>query len=278
MRNLRTTSALVACLLLLAGCGLQDARKQAIANAAVTPLDMNNSLRPGLVGLTDYPSTGWEYAPAAEVPTSGTVTQAQLSRIGLQDGDVGSGLTVMTIVDGDTLNAPTLDLCDAKYPSESLRIARLQKGTYDGAGEFAGISSEVVAYANEDAAKQALKEVIKARKDCPTGKAINTPDGHSITFEFHGAPGPASTPLVEADSRLIVHTTMEVDGVARRAFLVYQILGRVLAALYVSEDGTRPFDQQSLDSFYGLAGDMANRLRTSPDALLYGTSEVGTQA
>lgn len=265
MRILRTAAVSAASALLLSGCGLADARDQAIANAAVRPLDLNSNLRPGLVGLPDYPSTGWEYVPdgAAPKPTPGS----SLEGIGLQSGDVGGSLTIDMIPDGNTLGAPTLDFCDGRYPSETLRVSRLQKAAYDANGNFAGLSSEVVVYQNAAAAKQALAEAIAVRKACPAGKTFTSKDGHELSFAFHSAPGPARTPLVAADSRLVVHTTMSVDGVKRRAFLVYQIYGRVLAALYVSEDGAKPFDQNSLDSFYSLAGDFADRLRAASNTL-----------
>lgn len=268
MRTYRLSAIAVAAALVLSGCGLADARKAAIADAAVKPLDMATSLRPGLVGLADYPSTGWEPSFADVPDASGAADPLTLESIGLQPDDVASGLQVETIQDGNTLLAPTLDFCDGRYPSEELRTARLQRATYDENGEFAGISSEVVVYSNAAAAKQALAEAIKVRKSCPTGREFTSRDGHTMSFAFHSAPGPSDTPLVDADSRLIIHTTMVIDGEQRRAFLVYQIYGRVLAGLYVSEPGAKPFEQTALDSFYALAGDFADRLRATPQELL----------
>lgn len=266
----RSVVALLVLGLLLSGCGVADARRAAAENAKVQPLDMATNLRPGLVGLADYPATGWELS-AEELPDdSGMVDPMLLESIGLQTGDVASTMQVATIPDGDNLFAPTLDFCDGRYPSEDLRVARLQRAAYDADGNFAGISTEVVVYANAAAAKQALAEAIKVRKSCPVGRVFTTRDGHALSFAFHSAPGPANTPLVDADSRLIIHTTMNVDGEKRRAFLVYQIFGRVLAAVYVSEAGAKPFEQTALDSFYALAGDVADRLRSAPQALLNG--------
>ena len=270
MRKTPAAAIVVAAALLLSGCGLADARKAAIAGAEVKPLDMATSLRPGLVGLADYPATGWEPSQSSTNSGSGIVDPMLLDIIGLQQSDVGSSMQVATIPDGDTLNAPTLDFCDGRYASEQLRVARMQKAVYDSDGNFAGISSEVVVYTNAAAAKQALDETIKARKACPTGRTFTSRDGQKLSFTFHTAPGPTETPLVDADSRLIVHTTMVVDGEKRRNFLVYQVYGRVLVALYVSETGAKPFDQTALDSFYGLAGDFADRLRAAPSSLLNG--------
>jgi len=267
---MRRFAALLAFAVILSGCGVSEARDSAIALAKVEPLDMATNLRPGLVGLADYPATGWEPSALGFDTSVGPIDPMQLEDIGLQAADVGDNLQIATIPDGDSLLGATMDFCDGRYPSEDLRVARLQRATYDQDGGFVGISTEVVVYANAAAAKQALAEVIAVRKSCPVGKEITARDGARLTHFFHSAPGPAETPLVDAESRLIVHTTMLVNDEPRRAFLVYQISGRVLAALYVSEEGKTPFNQSALDSFYELAGDIANRLRAAPSSLLNG--------
>ena len=270
--RIRPIIALATFAVLVSGCGISDARDAAIAEAAVKPLDMATSLRPGLVGLPDYPASGWEPSEEVIADDSTGIDPMLLESIGLQAADVAENRQIGLIPDGDSLLAPTMDFCDGRYPSEKLRVARLQQAVYDQDGNFAGISSEVVVYANAAAAKQALTEAINVRKNCPVGREFTARDGHTLTFTFHSAPGPADTPLVDADSRLIVHTTMMVDGEPRRAMLVYQVLGRVLAALYFSDGGNKPYDQTSLDSFYALAGDVADRLRAAPSSLLNGES------
>ena len=242
----------------LAGCGLTDARNAAIANAKVKPVSLADALRPGLVGIAGYPSTGWEASSASPAPLS---VQATLTRIGITSADLMTGLTVKTMPDGTSLGIPTLDFCNATYPSESLRVARLQRGAYDAQGAYAGLSTEVVVYRTAADAQQALREVTAARLGCPVGTVVKTFDGHKISFAFHPAPGPASTPLVPAADRLIVHTTMRVDGAPQTALLVYQIDGRVLAAMYAMDASGKPFPQTSLDAFFSLAGIIATRLQ-----------------
>ncbi len=122
-------------------------------------------------------------------------------------------------------------------------------------------------YRDVAAAQQALHEVTGARLGCPVGKRVTTYDGHIIVFAFHPAPGPTSTPLVGPASRLIIHTTMKVDGNPQTAFLVYQVSGRVLAALYAVDNSGKPFPQVTLDAFYGLAGDIALRLQANAPLL-----------
>ena len=270
--RIRPLLLLTAAAVVLAGCGIGDARQAAIAEAAVKPLDMSTSLRPGLVGLPDYPATGWELSEEVPSDEFGSIDPSALESIGLRAEDVAANRQIAIIPDGDTLFGPTMDFCDGRYPSEELRAARLQQAAYDLDGNFSGISTEVVVYVNKAAAQQALAEVTAARKNCPTGRSFTARDGHKLAFEFHSAPGPSDTPLVDADSRLVVHTTMVVDGEARRAFLVYQVVGRVLAALYFSDDGSKPYNQTALDSFYALAGDIADRLRAASPALLNGES------
>ncbi len=244
----------------LAGCGLTDARDAALANARVKPVDLASALRPGLVGVPGSPATGWEASGNAPTPATGGV-QATLARIGVTTADLTTGLTVKTMPDGTSLGIPTLDFCNATYPSESLRTARLQRGAYDAQGAYAGLSTEVVVYQDAAAAQQALAEVTAARLACPVGKAVHTRDGHTISFAFHPAPGPTSTPLVPAADRLIIHTTMQVDGNPQTALLVYQIDGRVLAAMYAMDASGKPFPQATLDAFFGLAGLIGTRLQ-----------------
>lgn len=254
----RAAVALVAMTLGLAGCGIADARKAAIADAAVTPVDMASALRPGLVGMPDYPATGWEPSGASPMDASAA---SLLAKIGLTKADLGSKLTVKTVADGTSLGIPTLDFCNANYPSEKLRVLRLQRAAYDSGGAYSGLSTEVVVYQSVKAAQQALRELVAARVSCKEDTPFTTPDGHVISLRFHTAPGPADTPLVGANARLIVHVTMQVDGSPETAFLVYQFDGRVLAALYALDSSGKPFPQSALDAFFGLAGDLAQRLQ-----------------
>lgn len=256
-RSLRTLTLGLCCALVLGGCGLSDTRRQAIEDAQVKPLDLTSALRPGLVGMPDYPATGWEPGELAEDSS----TAKALAKIALQSSDVAAEYTVSELSDGASLEVPTMDFCAAKYPSERDRVARLQNAAFDADGNFTGLSSEIVIYTSAAAAAQALREATQARLSCPTDRVVTTADGHNITFTFHTAPGPSDTPLTDPDSRLIIHTSMKVDGKDRTSFLVYQVDANVLAALYVTDAIATPFDQSMLDSFYSLAGEMANRLR-----------------
>ena len=262
---LRSAAIAMLASLALSGCGLTELRKAALANAAVKPADMNTALRPGLVGMSDYPATGWEPGLLETTKPSSSANAHSLAAIGLQPGDISTSLHIATLQDGTSLGIPTLDFCDARYPSEALRVKRLQVGAFDASGAYAGISTEVVQYKDAAAAQQAIDEVTRAATSCPRGTTVKTSDGHRIVFTFHPAPGPSDTPLVAAGSRLIVHVTMQVDGSPQSAFLVYQVVGNMLAGMYASNATGEPFPQTDLDASYQLAGDIADRLRAYND-------------
>lgn len=247
--------------LALAGCSVADLRGGSIANTPVKAADLANSLRPGLVGVSGYPATGWGQSAITGNPGSPQAIASAIASIGLQSSDVASQLVVKDVPDGTSLGIPTLDFCEGKFASEALRVSRLQRGAYDASGIYSGLSTEVVVYKDAAAAQQALREVTTARVGCPVGKTVKTYDGHTLVFAFHPAPGPSNTPLVPANQRLVIHTTMKVDGSPETTFIVYQIDGRVLAALYAMDSTGKPFTQTTLDAFYGLAGDIARRLQ-----------------
>ena len=255
---MRTLALAASVAVLLSGCGLDDARRAAIANAKVKPVDMATALRPGLVGMPDYPATGWEPTDLQKPPAPPKAST--LTAVGLRSEDVSSTYRVQTMPDGSSLGIPTLDFCEGTYPSEQLRVKRLQRAAYTDAGDYAGISSEVVVYRNAAAAQQALEEVRAAARACTEGQEIATYDGHTLVIHFNPAPGPSDTPLT--DARVILHVTMRVDGKPQTTLLIFQVEGRVLAALYASDSSGTAFPQTTLDSFFALAGDIAGRLRT----------------
>ena len=86
----------------------------------------------------------------------------------------------------------TLDFCDAKYPSESLRTARYQVA-YDKKGDAFSASNEVVAY-KPGGAKQALTEVTRAVAESKQG-TVKAPAGSPAKqFVRHTTSDPRPTP------------------------------------------------------------------------------------
>ena len=88
---------------------------------------------------------------------------ADLAQLGLRQSDVATGVLVLPIdgglqVQGET----TLDLCSGKFPSESLRQARVQVVGIESDGTV-GLSTETVRYASPAAVEQAWSEIQTGR-------------------------------------------------------------------------------------------------------------------
>ena len=92
-------------------------------------------------------------------------------------------LSVHLLPGGDQVKGQaTLDLCNQTFPSESLRVQRLQDVAVDSSG--AGVlSTEAVLYQNAAATKQAFKELRGVRASCPKGP-VTSADGTKTTTTF----------------------------------------------------------------------------------------------
>ena len=106
----------------------------------------------------------------------------------IQPRDTTGALDVHLLANGDQVKGqPTLDLCNHTYPSESLRVQRLQDVATDSSGN-AVLSTEAVLYRNAAATKQALKELSHVAKSCPKGPLPDPEDGSTTTTTFHSDP------------------------------------------------------------------------------------------
>lgn len=131
-----------------------------------------------------------------------------------------------TAPDGTRLtgkNADTLDLCDARYPSETKRIARKQVDYLDTQAGADIASEEVVSYTGDGAA-QAYAEVTRAARSCPK----RVPEGTAT----------ASDEAVHAKSRQLVAAQLTVTQRVtsrRQSFwsaAIYQYDGSLFVGIY----------------------------------------------
>ncbi|MEY4347797.1 MAG: hypothetical protein RIS43_216 [Actinomycetota bacterium] len=264
--KIRTLAAFIIPMMLLSSCGLSEARDKALAEAAVQPLSLENNWLPGLVAYPDYPAQG--LGPQGYPGVSGSdsnapenATQKFLASLGLQASDLRSGFTVKLYdTDGATLNAPTLDFCGATYATEEMRVERRQVEATASDSVFTFLSSEAVQYESVSAARLALKEVIDTKKKCPNGYQFEDVDGVTQTMTFHPAPGPATTVLVPATDRAILHFTQSSQNYSDTAFIAYQIRGNTLLAFYAVINGDQPLTQEELDNVYGVVSKLSSRL------------------
>ena len=156
---------------------------------------------------------------------------ALLAKVVLRPAQVGAGYKLSQMPGGhEVQNEVTLDFCNATYPSEALRTARLQV-LYDASGNSFHASNEVVTY-QPGGAKQALAEVTHEAAVCPNGTVKNPPAGvtnlvrHTrVVADSRLLPGAIA--ILETDSGVVKGKSMTSTTVA-----VYQIRGNILSGVY----------------------------------------------
>jgi hypothetical protein len=159
----------------------------------------------------------------------------------VQPRDTTSALDIHLLPNGDQVKGqPTLDLCNQTYPSESLRVQRLQDGATDSSGKTI-FSTEAVLYRNAAATKQAFRELSRVAKSCPKGPTPDPENGSTTTTTFHPTPDTdwPQTPSVEREAFSM--TTTDADSSSLDSLAVYLRRGRVLLGVYFSKpDGAQP--------------------------------------
>ena len=141
------------------------------------------------------PSTVAPAAPTAPtVPTTlppADPHASALSRLIVNQSDVPIGYTVQLQDRGtDFVHGTTLDLCNGKYASESLRTARRQVDVLD-TQDNQVFSTEAVLYKTPDAATQARRELSAVVAKCPSGPVTSPVNEATVTTRFLAAPDDA---------------------------------------------------------------------------------------
>jgi hypothetical protein len=160
---------------------------------------------------------------------------AVLDELVLRQSDVSGLDSVALVAGGDSVSgAPTLDLCNATFPSEAQRTARRQVALFD-ALQDGVFSTEAVLYGKGRAAAQAFTELRAAAATCPTGPVVSPVGEPTITTTFNPAPD-AAWPRVPGVDRL-AYDLVQTDaaGNQSRHVAVYLRRGRALLGLYFLE-------------------------------------------
>ena len=142
------------------------------------------------------------------------------------------------IPDGDTVNEPTLDLCNGTYGSESRRVARLQLSA-DAADGTAIISSEAVLYDSAAGTTQAFTELQQVTKNCPS-TPVDSPVGEpTVTTKF--APRPDTNWPTVAGVQRLAYTIMTTDdsGQASTSTVIYLRRGKGAVGPLPAQAGCR---------------------------------------
>ena len=212
-------------------------------------------------------------APRNSTPSSGAspappARPSSLSGLLVQPRETTSALSVHLLPGGDQVaGQPTLDLCNGTFPSESLRVARLQDVALDASGAVV-LSTEAVLYRNAAATKQAFQELRGIAASCPKGPVTSPVGGSTFATTFHQSPDRAwpKTPSVEREAFSLTMTDQK--GAGADSVAVYLRRGRVLLGVYFSKPNG---EQPPIDGHTKLAdivGSFATRIAQLPEGFV----------
>jgi hypothetical protein len=169
--------------------------------------------------------------------------QPSLPKLVVPPSSVGAGYQLYISAAGSGTGTRTLDLCGVKnYPSENLRVARLQVD-YEKKSAMLSLSNEVVTYKPGGAA-QAMREVAQHAATCPNKPIAyegQPPLVYRITRIHDSKLLPGALAL-----RIDVSGTIKGKKVSAVRYAVYQRSGNVLSGVYsYSMPGVTAAQQQA---------------------------------
>jgi len=182
----------------------------------------------------------------------------------LQAGDAADGYTFTPYAEGDEVDGQvSLDLCSARFASESQRTARHQVGIRDAANHGV-VSTEALLYRDSDAAHQAMTELEGAVAACPTTPTKSAVAGApALMYEVHPAPDTTWPPVTDVDRLAVDLTARDQEGHSAEIMAVFLQRGRLLLAIYIQSTDTAA---QALTG-HPTVEDLTNRLATAIAAL-----------
>jgi hypothetical protein len=163
-------------------------------------------------------AAGGAYASATVAPGKLVVKPRQ----------VAPGYLLIPFGGGQTLQRPTLDECNLRFPSEKLRTAR-DRVTFQRGQADPTIVNEVVTYKPGGAA-EALRDARAARARCPKGPVTSGGASVATTISVLHLKGA----LLPGFVALEIHVTGKVNGKAASldGTALYQARGNVLSGVY----------------------------------------------
>ena len=218
-----------------------------------------------LVGLSSISTTlgslrEYDRAPAIVDSSLTDEKQLKLSKFGFRAEDFSQEWSVLPMPRGTTLDDPTLDLCNAKFVSESGRAERRQLSVGKNPSPFAFLSSEVVRYESVDAANAALKELKKVLEDCKSLGGYKDATGNLVPYTFRSLPTFPNT-LVTENNRVMVHATIGSGAESRQMLAFYQFNGAMFTGLYILTASETQFTEAQAAKWLKVAGTIAQRLQ-----------------
>ncbi len=272
-RAIVVTAVLIAGVLVLAGLAVAAFRPSDRSIAAATPTpSLPAPVRPTPTPTPTAPS------PSAPAPSPASPTQppgahaSLLQNLVVRQQDVPTSYVVATIAGGDQVQGQaTLDLCDATYASEALRLERLQTAAFD-QQQVANLSTEAVLYRSAAATTQAFREVAEVARTCPTTPTTDPLTGTTSTTTFGPTPDKswAHTPGVDRQAYSV--TTTDDTGTSRTSTVVYLKRGAVLLGLYFIDASTKPVPVEGKTTVPAIVQVFEKRLLNPPTGGSGGTT------
>ena len=216
------------------------------------------------------PSTTPGATPGGAALAPSDPSASVLSGLVVTQSDVASTETVRPLPGGSEVTGqPTLDLCNASFPSESLRTARLQVAAIDDQGNGV-LSTEAVLYSNPAATAQGFAELKQAAARCPSGPVVSPVGEPTTATRFNPAPDGA-WPAVPGVERLAYDfVTTDDSGQTQHSVAVYLRRGRVLMGVYFPRpDGAQPA-VRGQTSMAGIVNLFATRMAQLSTAVVNG--------
>ena len=236
---------------------------------AATARDLSRDSSPssfGGSGDRDF-STPSPSAPSqSKDPSAGLLAQLIVT-----DADVGPTLTVAGLRGGNGLSQPTLDLCNATYPSESQRTARLQVVAVDQTGETA-LSTEAVLYSSGAGTTAAFSELKAAAAACPDEPVESQTGGDPVTTRFKPAPDADWPQVPTVERAAFAFESIGETGETSQSVAVYLRRGRALLGVYFSHADAPTAVVEGRTTFAEIVNVFAERLAKLPVAAVSTTA------
>jgi hypothetical protein len=227
---------------------------------AATVRDLaSGSSRPTLRATGRDPLT-----PSPSAPSGSTDPSAPLlAGLIVTDADVAPALTVAGLPDGNSLNQPTLDLCNGTFPSEGMRTARLQVAAVDRQGDTS-LSTEAVLYSSGAGTTAAFNELKKNAATCPDGP-VDSPSGEPpVTTRFGPAPDTGWPQVPTVERLAYAFDSISASGEKTHSVAVYLRRGRALLGVYFSHADAPTAVVEGHTALGEIVNVFANRLAKLP--------------
>ncbi len=206
--------------------------------------------------------------PQQRPPATTDPSASALSNIGLRQSDLTSSVSLELIPGGNRVSgAPTLDLCNGTYPSESQRKARLQLAAVDAQGN-AALSTEAVMYSNAPATEQAFSELQATAAKCPRSP-VESPVGEpTVATTFNSAPDGSWPHVANVDRLAYDFVTTDGSGQSQHSIAVYLRHGRVLMGIYFPQPDSAQGAVAGQPTIPRIVDLFASRLAELPDSVV----------